>query len=118
MWDKIRVALLSPAIPAEKVGTQWPFDKIAAHYFLRHDCARYDPPPHRVFFAAPTALPALEQTVPSGNFPAGANPPIPASRYSRRPPDSPVVPPSIPIFPDRECLDGIIRPAPLAPMPA
>ena len=57
-------------------------------------------PPHRAFFGGTSwALPTPEQIGPYGIRPAGASPPIPASRYSRRRPSSPAAPPSIPVFP-------------------
>src|SRR5579864_4870576 len=118
MRDKIRAAPPLPAIPAEKFGSQSPSAEIGAHCFLLHDLARSVRPPRRAFFGEFQTLPAPEQTAPFGNFPAGANPPIPASRCLCRPPDSPAAPPSIPIFPDPECLDGIVHPAPLVLAPA
>ncbi len=50
MRDTIRAAPPSPAIPAEKFGTQSPFDEIAAQHFLQNYFAHHDPPPRHAFF--------------------------------------------------------------------
>ena len=94
---------------SKNFGMQSPSVEIAVHDFLRS----YSPLLRPVlFFAALLSLPAPEQISPSEKFPAGANPPIPVTQYSRRPPNWPAAPPSIPIFPDQELWDEIIHLAP------